>query len=153
MALSVQLSVSFLPVECKKMLDKSNSLSIQMMMSNASTESYSMECPPVAIEVENGEPPISKVSAVSAVLLSLALSLHSVLEGAALGAQTTTSAHRNIMIAILAHKGLSSYALGASLVGSQMQRTQFWALGLCFSLASPLGIMTGEQSVRLILNY
>lgn len=86
----------------------------------------------------------ARVSIVTAILLSMALSLHSVLEGAALGAQISLQAQQNIMIAILAHKGLSSYALGASLVETKLECKQFWVLVLGFSLASPLGIMSGR---------
>lgn len=83
------------------------------------------------------------VSFVTALLLGGALSLHSVLEGAALGAQKDNRKAEEILIAILAHKGLAAYALGASLMDSQASAKRFWAVGLGFSVASPLGIFLG----------
>lgn len=42
------------------------------------------------------------------------------LEGIALGAQTSMKDTQDIMVAIAAHKGLAAYALGASLVESKV---------------------------------
>ncbi|GMH40530.1 hypothetical protein BSKO_08434 [Bryopsis sp. KO-2023] len=83
------------------------------------------------------------VSFVTAVLLGAALSLHSVLEGAALGAQKEQKKAEDILIAILAHKGLAAYALGASLMDSETSSKRFWSVGLGFSIASPIGICLG----------
>lgn len=83
------------------------------------------------------------VSFVTAVLLGAALSLHSVLEGAALGAQKEEKKQEDILIAIIAHKGLAAYALGASLMDSQASAKRFWSVALGFSIASPVGIFLG----------
>jgi len=71
------------------------------------------------------------------------LSLHSVLEGLALGAQKEIEDSRDILIAIAAHKGLAAYALGANAVDSRTSVQNFWRVSLMFSLASPIGIMIG----------
>lgn len=75
--------------------------------------------------------------------LGLALSLHSVLEGLALGAQQTIEATKDVLIAIAAHKGLAAYALGASLVDSKTTSSRFWKVIIGFSIASPVGIFLG----------
>ena len=83
------------------------------------------------------------VSFLTALFLGLALSLHSVLEGLALGAQQTIDASKDVLIAIAAHKGLAAYALGASLVDSQASASRFWKVIGIFSVASPIGILVG----------
>lgn len=62
-----------------------------------------------------------KLSFATAVLLALALCIHSMLEGIALGAQESMRSTEDIMIAIAAHKGLAAYALGASIVESKVR--------------------------------
>eukprot|EP01052_Picozoa_sp_SAG31_P000730 SAG31_NODE_21_length_34109_cov_60.598824_14_plen_208_part_00 len=47
-----------------------------------------------------------------AVVVALGLSLHSVMEGLALGAQEEQEAAIGIFVAILAHKGIAAFALG-----------------------------------------
>ena len=63
-----------------------------------------------------------KLSFATAVLLALALCIHSILEGIALGAQQNMRDTQDIMLAIAAHKGLAAYALGASIVESKVSR-------------------------------
>jgi hypothetical protein len=57
----------------------------------------------------------------TALLLAGALCIHSVLEGMALGAQPTLRGTEDIFLAIVAHKGLAAYALGASIVESKVR--------------------------------
>lgn len=84
-----------------------------------------------------------RVSFLTALFLGIALSLHSVLEGLALGAQQTINASEDVLLAIGAHKGLAAYALGASLVDSNATSGKFWRVAGAFSIASPIGIMFG----------
>mmetsp|Transcript_4530 Transcript_4530/g.7693 ORF Transcript_4530/g.7693 Transcript_4530/m.7693 type:complete len:443 (-) Transcript_4530:493-1821(-) len=79
----------------------------------------------------------------TAVLLAVALCVHSVLEGMALGAQRSMESTRDILIAIAAHKGLAAYALGASVVQTGAPLKRFWAVTITFSLATPLAIFVG----------
>lgn len=84
-----------------------------------------------------------RVSFITAVLLGAALSLHSVLEGVALGSQKELKSSEDIMLAIFAHKGLAAYALGASLMDSQTSTKRFWSVVMGFAIASPTGIIVG----------
>lgn len=90
--------------------------------------------------LEENEP---RVSFLTALFLGMSLSLHSVLEGLALGAQQTLSESEDVLLAIAAHKGLAAYALGASLVDSRTTRSRFWRVAGSFSVASPIGIFLG----------
>ena len=47
------------------------------------------------------------------------------------------------MIAIIAHKGLAAYALGASVIESRASATKFWMVITLFSVATPIGIFLG----------
>ena len=58
----------------------------------------------------------SRGTFLTAVLMGVALVFHSLLEGAAMGAQSTVSNSFHIFIAIVSHKGLAAYALGSSVV-------------------------------------
>ncbi|KFM26245.1 Zinc transporter ZIP1 [Auxenochlorella protothecoides] len=83
------------------------------------------------------------VTFATAILLGVALCFHSVLEGAAMGAQATVSASMHIFIAVVSHKGLAAYALGSSVVDSDVSPARFWSVVGPFTLASPLGIFVG----------
>ncbi|KDD71688.1 hypothetical protein H632_c4561p0 [Helicosporidium sp. ATCC 50920] len=85
----------------------------------------------------------SRIAFVTAMLMGVALCFHSVLEGAAMGAQVTISASIHIFIAIVSHKGLAAYALGSSLVDSGAGEQRFWSVILPFAAASPFGIVLG----------
>lgn len=62
-----------------------------------------------------------RLSFATALLLAGALCVHSLLEGMALGAQPTLRGTEDIFLAIVAHKGLAAYALGASIVESRVR--------------------------------
>lgn len=83
------------------------------------------------------------VSFITAMLMGVALCFHSLLEGAALGAQETITNSLHIFIAIVSHKGLAAYALGSSLVESRVDMEKFWKVIVPFTLASPAGIFLG----------
>lgn len=93
--------------------------------------------------VEGGQPQRSQVSVLTAVLMGVALTFHSLLEGAALGAQQNIGNTLHIFIAIQAHKGLAAYALGSSIVDSAADARQFWSVICMFSFATPVGIGLG----------
>lgn len=90
-----------------------------------------------------GQPPLGAVSFITAVLMGIALCFHSLLEGAAMGAERTVSDTFHIFIAIAAHKGLAAYALGSSLVDSKADAQRYWAVVLFFVFATPVGIFLG----------
>lgn len=74
-----------------------------------------------------------------------ALSVHSLLAGLALGAQTDVSRAMVIFLAILAHKSTAGFALGVSLVRGGVPHARAWGLLLFFSVTTPLGIMVGTS--------
>lgn len=84
-----------------------------------------------------------RLSFATALLLAGALCIHSILEGMALGAQPTLRGTEDIFLAIVAHKGLAAYALGASIVESRASDAKFWTTISLFSFATPVGIMLG----------
>ena len=85
----------------------------------------------------------STVSFMTAVLMAVALCFHSLLEGAAMGAQPTITNSLHIFIAIVSHKGLAAYALGSSIAESNVELQRFWSVVLPFTFASPVGIYVG----------
>jgi zinc transporter 1/2/3 len=82
--------------------------------------------------------------------LLLALSIHSVIAGVALGGQAEFSGAFYIFLAIIAHKSSAAFALGIALRRSTVPRPRArWLVGL-FSLATPLGIFAGAVASNLL---
>ncbi|KAF4739854.1 hypothetical protein FOZ63_027078 [Perkinsus olseni] len=79
----------------------------------------------------------------SALFVFLALSLHSILEGMATGVATGVSNLYGTVIAILAHKGLAAFALGASMVEANVASRIVLLYGTIFAVVTPVGIMVG----------
>lgn len=76
-----------------------------------------------------------------ALVLFLALSFHSVLEGLGIGAQTTSA--WGVFLAIVLHKGLAAFALGSGLAQSSLPSTHVIAYMVLFSFMSIIGIIVG----------
>ncbi|KAG1705986.1 hypothetical protein DVH05_002549 [Phytophthora capsici] len=76
-----------------------------------------------------------------AMVLFIALSFHSVLEGLGIGAQTETA--WGVFMAIIMHKGLAAFALGSGLVQSAMPVTHVMLYMVVFSFMSIIGIIVG----------
>ncbi|MDX1501090.1 MAG: ZIP family metal transporter [Thermoanaerobaculia bacterium] len=76
-------------------------------------------------------------------LLVAALSTHSLIEGAALGAQDGVAQLVVISVAILAHKATAGFALGVSLARHGVARGRSLRLALLFAVMTPLGIVAG----------
>lgn len=77
-------------------------------------------------------------------ILMIALSVHSVFEGLALGLQTDISSVLNIVIAICIHKGAAASSLGISLVKTFPDDFRLCRqLVLLFAIATPLGVGIG----------
>ena len=72
-----------------------------------------------------------------------ALSIHSLLEGLALGAQRDLRSALVIFAAILAHKSMEGFALGVSLARSACRGARAAALLALFAVATPVGIVAG----------
>ena len=79
--------------------------------------------------------------AVYAILV--ALSIHSLLEGLALGAQDELRSALVIFAAILAHKSMEGFALGVSLARCSLPGVRAPALLALFAAATPVGIVAG----------
>lgn len=79
-------------------------------------------------------------------VLLIALSMHSVFEGIALGLTKETSATINIMVALLLHKPAAAISLGVSISKNFVQKNEEkkGIFLLCiFAAATPLGILIG----------
>ncbi|KAE8891295.1 hypothetical protein PF005_g16014 [Phytophthora fragariae] len=76
-----------------------------------------------------------------AMVLFIALSFHSVLEGLGIGAQKETA--WGVFLAIIMHKGLAAFALGSGLVQSAMPVTYVMLYMFVFSFMSIVGIVVG----------
>jgi zinc transporter 1/2/3 len=76
-------------------------------------------------------------------ILLIALSLHGLFEGIALGVMKTIRDLLFLLVAILAHKWAESLALGISFFKSGTERNIFIKMIVIFSLFSPSGIIIG----------
>jgi solute carrier family 39 (zinc transporter), member 1/2/3 len=85
--------------------------------------------------------PAGSPRAVYAILT--ALSVHSLLEGLALGAQQELRSALVIFAAILAHKSMEGFALGVSLARGTAPGARATALLALFASATPVGIVAG----------
>lgn len=75
--------------------------------------------------------------------LLVALSIHSVIAGVALGGQATFSGAFYIFVAIIAHKSSAAFALGVALRRSTIASARSRWFVVLFSLATPTGILAG----------
>lgn len=79
----------------------------------------------------------------AAYLLLMALSIHSVLAGLALGAQTQTAGFVVVLVAIVAHKSSAAFALGVNLFRAGLTlRRALWLI-VVFATMTPIGILLG----------
>ena len=85
----------------------------------------------------HSETPSSAVS----IVLYIALSFHSILEGLGIGAQVHSA--WGIYVAIILHKGLAAFALGSSLLRGKVPACFFVTAMMTFSCMSVLGIVIG----------
>jgi zinc transporter 1/2/3 len=82
-------------------------------------------------------------SALTAYVLALILSVHSLIAGTALGLDPSTTGALVILVAILAHKGSAAFALGISLGRSALPRARQMGILWLFVVTTPLGILLG----------
>mmetsp|Transcript_31330 Transcript_31330/g.74456 ORF Transcript_31330/g.74456 Transcript_31330/m.74456 type:complete len:301 (+) Transcript_31330:769-1671(+) len=80
---------------------------------------------------------------VGSFVLATGLAIHSAIEGAAIGAQKEYHSVIKIALAVLAHKGLTAYAVGSSLMASMVTTAQYISYVSFFSLSTPVGIVFG----------
>ena len=79
----------------------------------------------------------------AAIALLLALTVHSVLAGYAIGFASGEKAAIAVAVAILAHKFFAGFALGSTLRSARVALCRHVVLALIFSLATPFGIVVG----------
>lgn len=84
------------------------------------------------------------MSSVSPAVLTLALSVHSVLAGVALGAEQTLLGAAVLLIAVLAHKGSAAFALAVSFHRTKASTPLVTKIIVGFSLTTPLGMLLGS---------
>ncbi len=83
----------------------------------------------------------------SAMILLVVLSFHSILAGAALGAEDSAANSIVLLLAVVAHKGSAAFALTSGLLRTPAGETgavrPVWGLLIVFALMTPLGILLG----------
>jgi len=87
---------------------------------------------------------LSRIHPLAAYAIVAALSVHSVIAGLALGAESEVARALVIFLAILAHKSIAGFALGVSLRANGMPRRRAYGLLGIFACATPLGILAGS---------
>lgn len=76
-------------------------------------------------------------------ILCVILSVHSIIAGVSLGLEDSLATATAILIAILAHKGAASFALGVSLQQGGFAMRRHVMVIAFFSLMTPLGVILG----------
>lgn len=82
-------------------------------------------------------------------LLTIILSLHSLIAGAALGVEELLSGFFVIFIAIIAHKSAAAFSLGVNMRKHGLPRPTMFKLMLLFSMMTPTGIIVGSAVAHL----
>eukprot|EP00397_Hematodinium_sp_SG-2012_P014779 GEMP01015037.1.p1 GENE.GEMP01015037.1~~GEMP01015037.1.p1 ORF type:complete len:338 (+),score=72.51 GEMP01015037.1:1547-2560(+) len=91
----------------------------------------------------NNEAKDSAMLSVSGVCLFVALGMHSIVEGFAMGAPTEIKQVWMLLVSIGAHKGLEAFALGQTLLAAKYGKVAFGIMVVTFVLFSPLGLCIG----------
>lgn len=78
------------------------------------------------------------------IVMTVMIAIPSFLLGTALGISAVAEA-AIILVAILAHKGSAGFALALAMMRSSLQYWQVLTLYLAFALATPLGIVLGQE--------
>lgn len=93
----------------------------------------------------------------TSVSVLVAISLHAVLAGVALGMGTTTSRVASVAVAICSHKAPAAFSVGSKFMRSGLPMSHVVALVLVFTLVTPFGIVVGilsgdaDPMVKLLL--
>ena len=110
----------------------------------------------VDIQVHNATKGICAGFGLSSLVLVLALSMHAVFEGIALGLTKDFSATLNIMIGLLCHKVAASMSLGSSITKNFIdndEKKKGIFLLVIFAVATPCGIILGLISIPFHLAF
>lgn len=88
-------------------------------------------------------------SSLRSLLLSVALSLHSIFEGLAIGLQTNVEEVLQVFAAVILHKCVIAFSLSLNLVQSKLRTFVIVQLTLIFCLAAPVGLGIGMGVMEL----
>ena len=83
-------------------------------------------------------------------MIAVILIIHSLIEGAVLGINTTFATAAVIFVAIIAHKSSESFALAVILNRSQLTLTRIIVIVSLFSIMTPLGIIFGTTLTEFL---
>lgn len=83
-------------------------------------------------------------SSVNSLILVLAVSIHSIFEGLAIGLQTSSTAVYRLLLAVSFHKVIVTVSLGLQI--ARIKRKLIFAIifGIVYSCAAPLGVFIGS---------
>ncbi|MEE9451795.1 MAG: ZIP family metal transporter [Gammaproteobacteria bacterium] len=91
--------------------------------------------------------------AIVVILSVLMLSIHSFLEGAALGVAASVSSLSIILLAILVHKWAISFSLAVKINQSNLSRRQGMAYFALFAIMTPLGVLLATSLSTYVKDY
>jgi len=80
-------------------------------------------------------------------LLPFLLSIHSLVEGAALGIEDNIADTTNVLIAIVGHKMFAAFALGVNLAKNNVPSNKLAKMVTVCSVMTPLGILLGMMAM------
>lgn len=120
------------------MVDNANIEMVDSPLSKNSDQEYS----PLPSKRE-GESEEHDHSSIRSLILVASLSIHSCLEGIAMGLQDKAGSVIAIFIAVLLHKSLMAFSMGTNLVKSKQAAKRVFAAAAIFSFMSPIGIAVG----------
>lgn len=83
-------------------------------------------------------------------LLLILLSIHSVIEGAALGIYNNISQVLIIFVAIISHKSAEAFALGVSMRSHKIPKKVMLGLIALFALMTPIGIISSSLILQFL---
>lgn len=97
----------------------------------------------ISLNLDNDNVPDHDHSALRSLILVSTLSVHSLLEGVAIGLQKEAQSAITLFVAVLLHKSLMAFSMGTNLIQSKQTVRKIVAAALTFALASPIGIAIG----------
>jgi len=100
----------------------------------------------VTLNTKLSEPP----KTVGAYLLVMALAIHSILEGLAIGLATTVNGTFTLFMAVVIHKICLAFSLGLKLQQDGKSRFQYLTSLAVFALASPTGVIIGIVITKVL---
>lgn len=99
------------------------------------------------------DPDFKKNFHITGILLLIILSIHSLIEGAAIGINVNFAEVVTIFIAVIAHKGSASFALASNLRRGGISKNIVVIMIVLFSLMSPIGIIFSSLALKFSSQY